>query len=290
MGTSGWSGSTRVTETSGRPDVAHLLEQAVQRGLVGDRAVDDGGAVALVGEGQPVEPGGPSGVEVPLEADLVPSGLVTVVGHRSSGRPCAGLAGVATSSRDPEARSGCGERASPHVVIRGGERRPAGDRSVRSGRSVVAVAPAGRAPRPGGPLPGGCSRRAWRRCSWCASARCSGTRRARGRCPGRRGRSPSSRSTSSSRSLSGSTSAWSGAALGPRPGRRRPAVDGRSPARCRCFAAASSRAAIGGALVDEDADVALRLGQRQGALQRRERGGGCRRAPGGRAPAAPGSR
>ena len=25
-----------------------LLEQAVQRGLVGDRAVDDGGAVALV--------------------------------------------------------------------------------------------------------------------------------------------------------------------------------------------------------------------------------------------------
>ena len=59
-------------------DVAHLLEQAVQRGLVDDRAVDDGGAVALVGEAQPVEPGGPAGVEVPLEADLVPSGLVAV--------------------------------------------------------------------------------------------------------------------------------------------------------------------------------------------------------------------
>ena len=45
-------------------------------GLVEDRARNDGGAVALVGEAQPVEPGGPSGVEVPLEADFVPSGPV----------------------------------------------------------------------------------------------------------------------------------------------------------------------------------------------------------------------
>ena len=42
-------------------DVADLLEQAVQRGLVDDDAVDDGGAVAAGGEGQPVEPAWPSG-------------------------------------------------------------------------------------------------------------------------------------------------------------------------------------------------------------------------------------
>ena len=55
----------------------------MQRGLVGDRAADDGGAVALVGEAQPVEPGGPSGVEMPLEADLVASGLVAVASIES---------------------------------------------------------------------------------------------------------------------------------------------------------------------------------------------------------------
>ena len=49
----------------------------MQGGLVDDRAVDEGGAVALPGEGQPVEPGGPAGVEVSLEADLVLSGLVS---------------------------------------------------------------------------------------------------------------------------------------------------------------------------------------------------------------------
>ena len=63
-------------------DVADLLEQAVQRGLVGDRAVDDGGAVALVAEAQAVEPGSPAGIEVPLEADLVASGLVAIAVDR----------------------------------------------------------------------------------------------------------------------------------------------------------------------------------------------------------------
>ena len=56
----------------------------MERRLVGDRAVDDGGAVALVGEAQPVEPGGPSGIEVPLEADLVASGLVSIGVARSA--------------------------------------------------------------------------------------------------------------------------------------------------------------------------------------------------------------
>ena len=50
----------------------------MQCGLVGDGAMDDRGAVALVAEAQAVKPGGPSAIEVPLEADLVASGLVTV--------------------------------------------------------------------------------------------------------------------------------------------------------------------------------------------------------------------
>src|ERR1700722_5503794 len=50
----------------------------MQRGLVCYGAMDDGGAVAVVGEGQPVEPGGPPRIEVPLEADLVPSRVVVV--------------------------------------------------------------------------------------------------------------------------------------------------------------------------------------------------------------------
>jgi hypothetical protein len=50
--------------------IAHSTEQAVQRGLVYDEGLDDGGAVGLVGDTDGVEPGGPSGIQVPLEADL----------------------------------------------------------------------------------------------------------------------------------------------------------------------------------------------------------------------------
>src|SRR4051812_12307060 len=62
-------------------DVAHALEQAVQCGLVGDRAMDDGGAVALVGEIESVKPGGPPRIEVPFQADLVPFGLMMAAGR-----------------------------------------------------------------------------------------------------------------------------------------------------------------------------------------------------------------
>src|SRR5664279_4950036 len=51
--------------------VAYFLEQAVQRGLVDDDAVQGGGAIAVGGEGHPVEPGGPAVAEVPLEACLL---------------------------------------------------------------------------------------------------------------------------------------------------------------------------------------------------------------------------
>lgn len=53
-------------------EVAQLLEQAVQRGLVDDGPADDGGAVVPSGEGHPVEPGRPVLSEVPADADLVP--------------------------------------------------------------------------------------------------------------------------------------------------------------------------------------------------------------------------
>ena len=51
--------------------VAHFRQQAVQRGLVSHGAMDQGGTRTLVGEAQPVEPGGPSRIEVPLEANLI---------------------------------------------------------------------------------------------------------------------------------------------------------------------------------------------------------------------------
>ena len=48
----------------------------MKSGLVDDKTMDEGGAVALVGEAQSVEPSGPSRSEVPLETDFVPSNLV----------------------------------------------------------------------------------------------------------------------------------------------------------------------------------------------------------------------
>src|SRR6266516_3337975 len=84
----------------GQAQVPRFLEQAVERGLVGYRAMDDGGAVAAMGNGQPVEPRGPPGAEVPLEADLIPSGAVMAAGrYLAHGAPLA----VARLARSPPA-------------------------------------------------------------------------------------------------------------------------------------------------------------------------------------------
>ena len=56
----------------GDADVAELVEQAVQRGLVDDGAAEDGGAVVIGHEIQSVEPGRPARPEVAADADLVP--------------------------------------------------------------------------------------------------------------------------------------------------------------------------------------------------------------------------
>src|ERR1700759_926844 len=77
----GMAGFDVIDRDQGQAQVARFLEQTVERGLVGYGAMDDGGAVAVAGDGQPVEPGGPPGIEVPLEADLVPSRAVIVAGR-----------------------------------------------------------------------------------------------------------------------------------------------------------------------------------------------------------------
>jgi hypothetical protein len=50
----------------------------MQRCLVGDGSVDGRAAIALMAEAEPVEPGGPPLIEVPLEPDLVPSCLAAI--------------------------------------------------------------------------------------------------------------------------------------------------------------------------------------------------------------------
>lgn len=48
--------------------------------LVGDKTTNEGCAIALLGKAQSVKPGGPSSIEVSLEADLVPTGLAVIAG------------------------------------------------------------------------------------------------------------------------------------------------------------------------------------------------------------------
>jgi hypothetical protein len=60
--------------------VAHLLQQSMKSGLVDEKTMDEGGAVALVGEAHSVEPSGPSRSEVALETDFVPSNLAPFAG------------------------------------------------------------------------------------------------------------------------------------------------------------------------------------------------------------------
>jgi hypothetical protein len=47
-------------------NVTHSLEQAMECCLVGDKTMNEGGAVAFLGKAQSVKPGGPSRVEVSL--------------------------------------------------------------------------------------------------------------------------------------------------------------------------------------------------------------------------------
>src|SRR5690242_411683 len=63
----------------GQTQIADLSQQPMQRGLVDHRTANHGCAIALPGEAKYVEPGGPSGPEVPLETDFVLSETTTSV-------------------------------------------------------------------------------------------------------------------------------------------------------------------------------------------------------------------
>src|ERR1700755_1582529 len=95
----GISGFDVIDRDQWQAQVARLLQQAVQRGLIGHEAMDEGGSVAVASDGQPVKPGGPPGIEVPLEADLVPSGTAIAAGrYVAHGAPSA-VASPAASGR-----------------------------------------------------------------------------------------------------------------------------------------------------------------------------------------------
>src|SRR5690349_1221605 len=102
----------------GDPDVAELAENAVEGRLVGDRTAQDRRAVLERVQFHAVEPGGPVGAELALQADLVPrpvrSGVGDAVRHGSP-RGCASSA-VGGWVRTAQARSGGGERPSPLLV------------------------------------------------------------------------------------------------------------------------------------------------------------------------------
>ena len=281
----------------------------MQRRLVDDRAAEDRRAIALVAEGHSIEPGGPPGLEVPPEADLVASvlGAIASAGPRGSVialLSCPGdrfVGGSDVRCCETQRGRGHGEWSSP----RRGDRRGDFSTPARSGRcgrrptlgygrdrSAVPVRvdrarTGGRAPRRGGPRHDGCSRRAWRRCFRVAPDRAQGDHElARDlRAVEIRRQQPQHLKLTVAQRLDQVLLVGVRLVRGRRPSgarERRSAIPR--------FAAASSRAAIGWAFVEKDADVALRLGQRQGASERHERGQRHRHASGGRAPAAPGSR
>src|SRR5690242_13587216 len=71
-----------------QPEVAELVQQSVQRRLVGDEPTQNGGAVVGVDELEVVEPARPAVVEPALDADLVPVAVLSVpsAAHDSQGR------------------------------------------------------------------------------------------------------------------------------------------------------------------------------------------------------------
>src|SRR5690349_21134435 len=59
--------------------ITHLPEQAIQRGLIDHRARQDGCSVACMDEAHLIKLVGPAGIQVSLDANLVPSWLVTLL-------------------------------------------------------------------------------------------------------------------------------------------------------------------------------------------------------------------
>src|SRR5689334_22218806 len=62
-----WDGVGADDRDQGQPEVAELVQQPVEGGLVGHRSAEDGGAVVTPGQGEPVQPGGPPVVQAALD-------------------------------------------------------------------------------------------------------------------------------------------------------------------------------------------------------------------------------
>src|SRR5271166_6169600 len=63
-------------------EVADLVEQAVQGGLIDRPSADGGGSVAFIGEAQDLQPGRPSRLEVAPQTDLVEPDLLLAASPR----------------------------------------------------------------------------------------------------------------------------------------------------------------------------------------------------------------
>src|SRR6266849_4167416 len=70
------SGCRQLDRDDRQAQVSNLVEHAVQGGLVEEQTLEQGGSIAGVGEGQALEPFSPAIIQVPLDADLITSGLV----------------------------------------------------------------------------------------------------------------------------------------------------------------------------------------------------------------------
>ena len=88
----------------------------MQRGLIDDRAAQDGCPVAILGETHSVKPGRPSSIQMPFEADFVLSGFVTIA------RRCVCFAHCAPFACRPT-KSDLGRYCGPSLVQSGSIRR-----------------------------------------------------------------------------------------------------------------------------------------------------------------------
>jgi len=100
-----WSIWTEVAyRDQEQPEVAHLGQQPVQGGLIGDRACDDG-ILAVAADLEALEPGGPPPVEDALDPDLVARVQPLCCSRpHASGPPAHGSRRAGRAGSEPECR------------------------------------------------------------------------------------------------------------------------------------------------------------------------------------------
>ena len=70
------SGSDLHDRDQVQAEITHVMQQAIQRGLIDHRASEDGCSIACVAEAQAFGGAGRVGIKVSIAVALVPSGLV----------------------------------------------------------------------------------------------------------------------------------------------------------------------------------------------------------------------